>query len=594
LRHLNVILLGLLFVLAPGDAAAAAEPPPTSNTMRRIALLVGANEPPQDRARLRFAHDDATEIADVLETVGGFSKDDVHVMLDPHPAEILSTLEAVGRTAASLGGNVLFVFYYSGHSDGQALFPHGEPMAVVDVRERVERVGARIRVGILDTCRGGSWTQSKGLSVGPPLQMADLLNTDTEGTALMSSSSGVENAHEADSVKGSFFTHYLAAGLRGAADRKGDGNITLQEAFEYARERTVRDSALVANTPQHPSFDLALRGRQDIVLTVLTGRMSALQVTVERASFEVIQLSSGATVVDAPPGPTPLRLVLPPGHYLVRTVIDGHVYAREVVVQPGTTATVTDTDLQATAGGLMAMKGLPPPQEPLNLWSPPKGTHWLLQLNVGLGGDSSPPSNVSQSAAGVQSSTSFAAGYTLWYRITDRLSWSVPWPAFSYRFGNPGGVEVMPYVGLAANSWNSSTGLSLGLTSKVAVRIWTTRSQRVLLEAGLVMPAYQTSTSPVDHIGLGGDLDPYVRVGYGWTIKNVVTLSADVGLDRDYQIAGNAGPGGYEAEWLRTGAQIDVRVAPKVGLSLRGAWSDQLYGGSTSYPGFLLGTTLAF
>jgi hypothetical protein len=591
LRAVFLAMLGSLVLATRPNRAFASDAP---EAMRRIAILVGANEPPHDRARLRFAHDDATEIAEVLESVGGFAAADVHVLLDPHPTELLATLDDVAHTATSLGGNVLFVFYYSGHSDGQALFPHGEPVPVVDVRERVERLGARIRVGILDTCRGGSWTQSKGLSVGPPLAMADLLNTDTEGTALMSSSSGVENAHEAESVKGSFFTHYLAAALRGAADQKGDGNITLQEAFEYAREHTVRDSALVAKTPQHPSFDLALRGRQDIVLTVLSARMSALQVTIQRAPFEIIQLSSGATVADAPPGPTPLRLALPPGHYLVRSVIEGHVYAREVVVRAGETATLVDGQLEVTGEGMMAMKGSPPPSAPLSLWMPPKGTHWLLELNVGVGGDAAPPSNVGQSPSGAQVTASFTAGYTLWYRITDRLSWSVPWPAFTYRFGNPGGLEVMPYAGLAATSWNSSTGVSLGFTTKVAARIWTTRNQRISLEAGLVMPAYETSSSPLDHLAIGRDLDPFANVGYGWTLKNVVTLSADVGLDREYEVPASAGASSYQSEWFRFGAEVDVRAAPRVGLTLRGAWSDELYGGSSSYPGFLVGTRLAF
>jgi hypothetical protein len=589
------LILALVSVFVPRHAEAADTP-----TLRRMAVIVGANEPPEDRAALRYAHDDAREVADVLESVGGFAPSDVRLLLDPDPSQLLSTLDEVGRAAGDAGGNVLFVFYYSGHSDGQALFPHGAPLPVTVVREKVERLGARIRVGILDTCRGGSWTQSKGLTVGPPLAMADLLNVDTEGTALVSSSSGIENAHEAASVKGSFFTHYLAAGLRGAADRKGDGNITLQEAFDYAREHTVRDSALQARTPQHPSFDIALRGRQDIVLTTISTSASALEVTVHRAPFEVIQLASGATVVDSPPTAGPLRIALPPGRYLVRVVDGGRVYAREVSVVPGTTVRVGDAELEAAGDTRLAMKGGGPPRAPssppapLSIWSPPRGTHWLLSVDVGVGGDASPPSNVSQGASGAQTTASFTAGATLWYRITDRLSWSVPWPAFAYRFGTPGRVEVMPYVGLAATSWNSSSGVSLGFTVKTEARIWTAESQRLKLGIGLVMPAYETSSSPLDHLAIGGDLDPFAMVGYDWTIRDVVTLGADVVLNNDYQVPGNAGPGGYEAEWLRLGAEVDVRVAPKVGLTLRGAWSDELHGGSESYPGFLLGTRVAF
>jgi Caspase domain len=332
--------------------------------IRRVAILVGANDAPAGRPTLRFARDDADELAGVLEQVGGFAASDVHVLHDPHPADLLATFDGVAQSTGGPAGDVLFVFYYSGHSDGHALFPHGEPILLADVRERIERLGARIRVGILDTCRGGSWTQSKGLSMGPPLSTADLLNVDTEGTALVSSSSGIEDADEADTVHGSFFTHYFAAGLRGAADREGDGNVTLQEAFDYARERTVRDSARATRTPQHPSFDLALRGRQDIVLASLPSTTSALQVTAARAPLEIIHLPSGVTVADVPTSQHGLRIALPPGRYLVRTVVDDHVYAKEVEVRPGETATLADGQLEATGNESLAMKGTEPAPRP--------------------------------------------------------------------------------------------------------------------------------------------------------------------------------------------------------------------------------------
>jgi len=358
LRACRAMLLLLAWVLVATivltATPAGAAPPAT----RRIAVIVGANDPPPGRPALRFAHDDASDLADTLQRVGGFAAADVHVMLDPHPRELVEMFEGVARTAAGAGGDVLFLFYYSGHSDGQSLFPHGEAIPLSDLRARVERLGARIRVGILDTCRGGSWTQSKGLSVGPPLRIDDLLNVDTEGTALVSSSSGLENAHEAVDVHGSFFTHYLTAGLRGAADRAGDGNVTLEEAFDYAKERTVRDSARLASTPQHPSFDLALRGRQDIVLTVLSSSTSALEVTGSKAPLEIIHLPSGVTVADAPGGTgNSLRLALPPGRYLVRSVVDGHVFAKEIEVHAGETATLAEGQLEATGSDQLAMKG---------------------------------------------------------------------------------------------------------------------------------------------------------------------------------------------------------------------------------------------
>ena len=203
---------------------------------------------------MRRAQSDAQLMADVLVRVGRFAKTDVQTLLEPHPADILAALDRAAQELKASGPDSLLVFYYSGHSDGQQVFPHGEALSLTDLRDRIARSSARVRVAILDTCRGGGWTHTKGLTVGPPLDAVDLMNVATEGTALLSSSSGLENAHEAGSMKDSFFTHPVAAGLLGAADKSGDGNVTLQEVFEYAKERTVRDSARMAATTQHPSF----------------------------------------------------------------------------------------------------------------------------------------------------------------------------------------------------------------------------------------------------------------------------------------------------------------------------------------------------
>ena len=112
-------------------------------------------------------------------------------------------------------------------------------------------------------------------------------------------------------MKGSFFTHHLAAGLLGAADKSGDGNVTLQEVFDYAKERTVRDSARMAVTTQHPSFDMQLRGRQDIVLGHIASSASSLLLQQAHA-LEVIHLASGTTVAETPSGRQQLRLAPSP------------------------------------------------------------------------------------------------------------------------------------------------------------------------------------------------------------------------------------------------------------------------------------------
>jgi len=469
--------------------AAAAAP---VRAEHRVAIVVGANDPPPGHQALRFAHEDATQIADTLRRVGRFS--DVRVLLDPHPANLLAAVADVDREARAAGGDSLVVFYYSGHSDGQSIFPHGEQLAISELRDRLERMNARIRVGILDTCRGGAWTQTKGLTVGPALDPVDLLDVATEGTALVASSAGLENAHETDEMRGSFFTHHLTAGLLGAADRNTDGQVTLQEAFAYAKERTVRDTALLAPAPQHPSFDINLRGRQDIVLSALGTAASALEISSPRELLQVVYLATGVVIAEAPPSASRLRLAVAPGSYIVRRVDGNRVWAKQVAVAPGATIAVTETELELTGTPAIAVKGIDPLDDP----SAPTGGHRILELAAGVvtgptrtWGTSSIATRDTMNEASLE--RSFDALFSFSYGLTDRLTWAVPVPALSYRFGTAGVFEVIPRGGLTAIGYSSIEHFVGTLDGGVALRGWLSPALSVIA-SGAVDYEFDTST----------------------------------------------------------------------------------------------------
>src|ERR1019366_3099714 len=472
-----------------------------------------------------------------LVRVGRFAPSDVHVLLDPGPADLDATLVAAAKDVQAAAGDALFVFYYSGHSDGQSLFPHGEAVSVGALRDRIERIGARIRVGILDTCRGGSWTQAKGLTVGPPLDPTDLLNVSTEGTALVSSSSGLENAHEADAVNGSFFTHYFTAGLLGAADRTGDGNITLDEAFDYAKERTVRDSARLASIPQHPSFDLQLRGRQDIVLTSVASSPSALEVTKTTAPLEVIHLPSGVTVAEVPPsspGLPAIRIAVAPGHYRVRSVVDARVLSHEFDVRSGETVSVSGGQLEATGDARIAFKGdepSPPPPPVDESSTPPKG--WGL-WQVLLGETNTPAlssSGITTSSGSPTGLTSrnFAADSSLQFGITDRLSWTLP-GGFAYRIGTHGRFEVIPFGGLSDVGYANYLGVLVSLTAGVDARLWVARDQSLILGLHAEYDTFVRTSDILAETYLGTSIENSATLTYAATLGSLVTLHFGVGV----------------------------------------------------------------
>jgi hypothetical protein len=322
-----------------GHAAQAAE-------LQRTAIVVGANQAPPGRTPLRYAHADAQHVAEALIAVAGFSRQNVKVLLDPAPDMVLAALDQQLAAAAARGGETLLFFYYSGHADDRSIFPGGQTLPFSALKARLEDPRAKLRVGLMDSCRGGSWTGSKGLKKVEPFEVDAARELAEEGSVLIASSSGQENAHETEALQGSFFTHYWNAGLRGAADRSGDGVVTLNEAFEYARSLTIRDTALAGQAPQHPSFQMKLAGRRDFPLATLASERTTLLFEQSAGPVEFVRLSDGLVVIESTPGARRLRLGLPVGSYLVRRRSAEGVWARVVSLSAGGTTELNESQLQ--------------------------------------------------------------------------------------------------------------------------------------------------------------------------------------------------------------------------------------------------------
>lgn len=602
------LLIGLLLILV-GVGAPRLVSAQTPLAVRRVAVIVGSDGAPPGRQTLRYAHEDARRMADVMQRLGRFAPADVQVLLDPHPADLARAFDVAARALQpATGTETMFVFYFSGHSDGGAIYPNGELMPIADVRERLARIGARIRVGILDTCRGGSWTRAKGLTVGPPLDPADLVTLGGEGTALVSSSSGLENAHEADSARGSFFTHHLVAGLLGAADRSGDGSVTLQEAFDYAKERTVRDSARFGVTPQHPSFDVQLRGRQDIVLTQLASSTSALELIQTRGPLEVIHLASGVTVVEMSTGERRARIALLPGHYLVRRVDGDRAFTKEITIAPGQSVTLAEGALEAT-GSALALKGgdpaLPlPTSEATTL--PRKTFEIRVALGASVGSQAAYGSSLYDPGSQQDRplTRSFAGTGSVTYALTDRLQWALPLPAFAYRFGDPGGVEIIPRLGLTSLGYSPVEGLIGTLDASVGARVWTGPRQSFIASLGAAsrFSARTSDAQPASRPPSAWSVTS--TLGYTWTLGNVVSLhpgigasfpmgSEDVASRPAQQGSSSLLLGAVLALGYRPLPLVQVHLSPRFALDAYATWSIDLRTGDVR-DRYLAGFTWSF
>jgi len=300
----------LLVLLGLASTSARAE-------VLRHALVVGSNAPSAELAPLRYAEDDAQRVAALLIELGGFPADEVTLLRSPTAEQLRAALDMHEHIAEDTGED-LFLFYYSGHADEQGLRLGEGQISFDELRGDLRDMPAEVRLGVLDACRSGEITRLKGLAITAPFLDQDDLTA--EGEAWLTASSADESAQESDRLQGSFFTHYLISGLRGAAD-KGDGVVSLDEAYAYAYDRTVVRTGGTTGGTQHPAYDFRIQGKGDLPLTDVRRASARLRLPADLAGVvtvlrepedvpvaEVSKAEGKETVLALPPGTYRLQL----------------------------------------------------------------------------------------------------------------------------------------------------------------------------------------------------------------------------------------------------------------------------------------------
>jgi len=280
--------LALAVALALGSVPVMAEEPAgpasadgsgvASTTVRRFALIIGANDGGKGRVVLRYAHSDAESMAKVLRELGGIWPQDHVLLLEPDRYGMLSGLKMIETklrmARAQQGLRIELIFYFSGHSDEEGLLLSGQRFEYQELKAALKELPADVRIAILDSCASGALTRGKGGKRRPPF-LVDA-SSQVRGHAYLASASVDEQAQESERVGGSFFTHYLVSGLRGAADTSQDRRVTLNEAYHHAFHETLARTQSTLGGPQHPNYDIQLAGSGDLVLTDLRGTAALL------------------------------------------------------------------------------------------------------------------------------------------------------------------------------------------------------------------------------------------------------------------------------------------------------------------------------
>lgn len=258
----GLTLVALLIAVANTHAA--------ENTIDRYVIAISANNGGKNRPMLRYAESDAKSFANVLKDMGGVKPQNLILIQEPSVSFLNSRMDDLDKIISQnkgKNGREEVLVYYSGHADEKGLRLGNEVYAWSEFRKRVDALSADVKIAVIDACGSGAITRAKG-GVAVPAFMIDQ-SSDMKGYAFITSSTQDESSQESDKLKGSFFTHSLVSGLRGAGDLSGDGKVTLSEAYQFAFNETLQKTQSTMGGAQHPSRDMNLAGTGDVVMTDL-------------------------------------------------------------------------------------------------------------------------------------------------------------------------------------------------------------------------------------------------------------------------------------------------------------------------------------
>lgn len=321
----------------------------SAHAVARYALVIGNDTGDRDEAGLRYAEHDAEHFAATLVDLGGFQPGDVIVLrgtdADAARAALISLNDRI-RTAGATDS--MLVVYYSGHADAEALHLGATNFALTQLEQLVRGSPAAFRLLVVDACRSGALTRVKGGKpvAAFPIALGDTLAAD--GVVFWTASAASEEAQESDTIKGSFFSHFLVSGLAGPADADNDGAVTTAEAYEYARAATLRASSRTLAGIQHPTFRDELAGRDAIVLTrpgASDPKRAAIRVPENHDMLVLVGSADGPVVAEVGIHDRTRRLNVRAGTYFIRVRRDTHLLEGTISVGAGAEHTVADREL---------------------------------------------------------------------------------------------------------------------------------------------------------------------------------------------------------------------------------------------------------
>jgi hypothetical protein len=490
---------------------ALAEPPV------RILLAIGQDVGTPDDEPLRYAERDARRVVGLFTALGDVDQKRTYLLTNASADHVRQVLAEIRGRSIELG-DVILIVYISSHADANGLHLGDSRLPYTELRALLASVPARLRLLVTDACTSGAMIRLKGGRPIKPFAIDLEGGHDIQGQVVITSTGSGEPAQEWEALGGSLFTHHLISGLRGAADRDGDGRVTLFEAYSYSYDRTLAASTGASAGAQHPSHEIDLRGEGDLVLTRPGGRSSGLGLAAPLAGRYVVTSTLGGELiaeVDKVAGRS-VRLALDPGRYLVRKPEGSFVRVGELLVLPSKLSMLDETDMDQVPYAEVARRGAGPTRT------------WAVELELGLHAETVAGAGLTPAvgaalrrergpwafAVGVElTAADFAAREVdvaqreLWGRVDAHLRWPIAWTLPYLGMSLGGGWIHQSFVRPDERVIHEVFGVS-GVPDRDGF------AGQALLTAGLELPLTGRMLFGLE--GGGGVI--VVRLAHGWTV----------------------------------------------------------------------------
>ncbi|MGB1285219.1 MAG: caspase, EACC1-associated type [Aggregatilineales bacterium] len=219
---------------------------------KRYALLIGISE--YDDPALPDLVSPVYDV-EVLETllknpdIGAF--DEVITLKNASSMELRRNISNLFSHRKNKNSTDTLLLYFSGHGlldgnhklyfaakDAEQDDARGTSLPASFVTECMDGARSQRQIIILDSCNSGNFSNVKSGEVG----IEDIFQSNGNGCYVITASDAYQRAWEGkyfdDSIKHSFFTHFLIEGLKtGDADRDYNGKVDVVELFEYVEDK---------------------------------------------------------------------------------------------------------------------------------------------------------------------------------------------------------------------------------------------------------------------------------------------------------------------------------------------------------------------